>query len=106
MNDHGDDHNHAHDQSASSGPAQETGNIRFDHEGKTYEFPGEAAPYVGHDGDSAVRLPDSGELLAIHLDKEKPPNVMHVHLADFSEEEISEAGGRIWQAKLANQDTP
>jgi hypothetical protein len=78
------------------------GNIQFEHEDKQYEFPGEAAPFVGHDGDSAVQLPESGDMLTIHLDKSKPPNVMHVHLADSSEEEIFESGGKIWHAKLAN----
>ena len=87
---------HDHDRSAVD-PIE--GMVRVEHEGAHYEFPGEAAPFVGHDGDSVVKLSDSAELLTIHFDKSERPKVMHVHTADLSEEEIVEAGGTIWPAK-------
>lgn len=93
-----DEADHQHHEHSASGPVE--GSIQFEHEGNNYEFSGVAAPFVGHDGDSAVKLEDSGELLTIHLDKNEPPGVMHVHAADMSEEDIVEAGGRIWRAKL------
>lgn len=95
MHDESDHHHHEH---SIVGPIE--GSIQFEHEGQNYEFAGEAAPHVGHDGDSVVQLADTGELLTIHFDKNEPPSVMHVHAADMSAEEIVEAGGRIWQAKL------
>ena len=87
---------HDHDRSAVD-PIE--GMVRVEHEGAHYEFPGEAAPFVGHDGDSVVKLSDSAELLTIHFDKSERPKVMHVHTADLSEEEIVEAGGSILPAK-------
>lgn len=103
MHDHAHEHHehdhHDHGDHEPHGPVE--GQIHFEHEGKHYSFPGEAVPFVGHDGDSAIKLEDSGELLSVHLDKSEPPKVMHVHEAEFSEEEIREAGGQIWLAKLA-----
>lgn len=93
-----DHHDHEHGDHERRGPVE--GKIAFEHEGKHYKFPGEAVPFIGHDGDSAVKLEDSAELLTIHLDKSDPPTVMHVHPADMSEEEILEAGGKIWEASL------